>query len=292
MPGPAQLHLALAQWRHWQCEPALTRAPELVHALSGGLSNRSYLVREGQHRFVVRLDGVDPARHCLDRHAEWQTLQCAAAAGIAPTPRYFNPQLGVLVCDYLAADPDQRVTLEDLAQLLRQVHALPAHAHRLNLREQVDHYERLIRRFDLHPNTYRSLQLSMWRHFVETSEPVLCHNDLLPANLLRSSGRLYALDWEYAAMGDRWFDLAGCVLGQKIAPGEEADFLTVYLGRAASEEERLHLQRHRCLCRYIEYLWHATENPPEKLPFLRERHEPPLIAELTSLGRLISRGSY
>ena len=34
-----------------------------------------------------------------------------------------------------------------------------------------------------------------------------CHNDLLTANFLDDGSRLRILDWEYAGMGDRFFDL-------------------------------------------------------------------------------------
>ena len=38
-------------------------------------------------------------------------------------------------------------------------------------------------------------------------EPVPCHNDLLAGNLIRQGERLRIVDWEYAGMGDRYFDL-------------------------------------------------------------------------------------
>ena len=34
-----------------------------------------------------------------------------------------------------------------------------------------------------------------------------CHNDLLAANFIASGERLVILDWEYAGMNDRYFDL-------------------------------------------------------------------------------------
>ena len=37
--------------------------------------------------------------------------------------------------------------------------------------------------------------------------PVPCHNDLLNANFL-DDGAIRIVDWEYAGMGDRFFDLA------------------------------------------------------------------------------------
>ena len=39
-------------------------------------------------------------------------------------------------------------------------------------------------------------------------EPVPCHNDLLAANFIWDERRVRIVDWEYAGMGDRYFDLA------------------------------------------------------------------------------------
>ena len=38
--------------------------------------------------------------------------------------------------------------------------------------------------------------------------PVPCHNDLLAANFIWDGMRVRIVDWEYAGMGDRCFDLA------------------------------------------------------------------------------------
>jgi thiamine kinase-like enzyme len=38
--------------------------------------------------------------------------------------------------------------------------------------------------------------------------PKPCHNDLLNLNFLSENGKVYILDWEYAAMGDPLYDLA------------------------------------------------------------------------------------
>ena len=38
-----------------------------------------------------------------------------------------------------------------------------------------------------------------------------CHNDLLNANFIDDGARIRIVDWEYAGMGDRWFDLGNYV---------------------------------------------------------------------------------
>ncbi len=105
LPRNIQLKLeqTLAQWSQWHCAPALTSAPEVVRVLTPGVSNFSVLVQAQQH-FVVRIDGLNPSAHGLSRQTEWRTLEAAHRAGLAPTPRYCNPELGSLVCDYLAPE--------------------------------------------------------------------------------------------------------------------------------------------------------------------------------------------
>jgi thiamine kinase-like enzyme len=60
---------------------------------------------------------------------------------------------------------------------------------------------------------------------------VLCHNDPFPTNFL-DDGRVRLLDWEFAGMGDPFYDLAsachGCTLEQK------ALLLECYFGQATA----------------------------------------------------------
>jgi thiamine kinase-like enzyme len=47
-----------------------------------------------------------------------------------------------------------------------------------------------------------------------------CHNDLLNANFVRSAAGIRIVDWEYAAMGDRFFDLANFSVNHALTEGE------------------------------------------------------------------------
>lgn len=250
-----KLEQALAQWQQWQVR--LPGAPHLIEALGGGNSNHSFLVEAAGRRFVVRIDRVNPAANGISRQAEWRVLQSAAARGIAPTPRYFNPDLGALVCDYRSADADNTFTPTELAGLLRTLHALPA----IHLR--MDPVER-IRRY-LHQLSPR------WQMLEALNEPLqealahsgplpqtVCHHDLGRGNLLVSGGQLLALDWEYVAMGSPWFDLAVVVREHTLADRDPEAVLRHYLGRAPDATERHVLQVQDLLSRYLELLWYAS----------------------------------
>ncbi len=265
LPHPVRLKLeqTLAQWRHWRGEPRLPGRPVFLRALSGGASNFALLVEAGE-RFVVRIDGIDPAAHRLHRQGEWQTLVAAHAAGLAPQPRYFNPELGSLVCDYLPADTAQPTETADVGRLLRRIHRLPARHHRLDLPERLLSYEKMLAQRG--PGLAR--ELAAWAAPVrrllgllepDRHAPVLCHNDLLRANRLYSGGRLRALDWEYSAMGCPWFDLGVVAGGDDLDEAAQARLLEHYLEQPPGDSERRRLRRYACVYRYLELLWYACQ---------------------------------
>ena len=62
-----------------------------------------------------------------------------------------------------------------------------------------------------------------------------CHNDLLTANFLRdaSSGRTWLLDWEYAGMNERFFDLGNYSVNNELDAEGDDRLLETYFGTAS-----------------------------------------------------------
>jgi thiamine kinase-like enzyme len=268
LPRHIQLKLeqTLAQWHQWQCDPALTGAPGVVEVLAPGIGNFSVLV-EAQQRFVVRIDGLNPTANGLNRQAEWRALADAHRSGIAPCPRYFNPELGSLVCDYLPPDEDRKAGMDDVATLLLAIHRLPARHHRLDLAERIPRYEKLLEHrvaplaFDV--TSCHNAVMALLREVERIpGRAVLCHNDLLRANRVYSGGRLWALDWEYCAMGSPLYDLAVVINGDAMTAADAESLVRNYLGRTPRSEERHALHLYGGIYRYLELLWYqALERP-------------------------------
>ena len=283
LPRNIQLKLeqTLAQWSQWHCAPALTRAPHEVRVLTPGVSNFSVLVEAGQ-RFVVRIDGLNPSTHGLSRQSEWHTLEAAHKAGLAPTPRYYNPALGSLVCDYLAPDDAQVVPIADVARLLRAIHRLPARHHRLDLGERILRYEKQIEHRgralgdDLR-NCHRKVAALLQAMSQQPGDTVLCHNDLLRANRIYSARKLWALDWEYAAMASPWYDIAVVINGDSLSASDAEALLNAYLGRAPDEKERDTLHQYGCIYRYLELLWYLALDTPVLRPSTIEEKSTALV---------------
>ena len=268
LPLPVRLKLdqTLAQWRHWQCGRPLDGPPPFVAPLAAGHSNHSLLVGESR-QFVVRIDGVDPVAHGINRQAEWLVLQDAHAAGLAPRPCYFNPDLGVLVCEYLPPGPARHQEPDQVAALLRGIHRLPLRHSRLDLRQRIRRYEDQFAR----PGASLPLALAETRDRVlerlsrvaaRDHSRAMCHNDLLRGNRLVSGGSLWAIDWEYCAVGDPLYELAVIICGDELSEAEAGKLVACYLCREANPAERSALLDYCCIYRYLELLWYLAQRHP------------------------------
>ena len=74
-----------------------------------------------------------------------------------------------------------------------------------------------------------NLRCSVLKSEQNDEDLVLCHNDLLSSHVLCRQGDMpVVIDWEYAAMGNRYFDIASCCMINKLDPSTCQQLLACY----------------------------------------------------------------
>ena len=87
---------------------------------------------------------------------------------------------------------------------------------------------------------------------------VLCHNDLLNANFIDDGASIRIVDWEYAAMGDRYFDFGNFAVNHQLSETDEGTLLAAYFGRVTSGQlARLRLMR--IMSDFREAMWGVVQ---------------------------------
>ncbi len=89
--------------------------------------------------------------------------------------------------------------------------------------------------------------------------PVLCHDDLLPANFIDTPDGIRIVDWEYAGVGSRWFDLGNFAVNNELGPAEEEGFMTAYLGTAPTRADLAALRLMRLMSDFREAMWGVVQ---------------------------------
>ena len=100
-------------------------------------------------------------------------------------------------------------------------------------------------------------------------ELVPCHNDLLAGNIIlaRESGRVMLVDWEYAGMGNRWFDLGNLSVNNDFLPSTDNRLLRAYLGEPPSQAHRAKLALMRVMSDVREGAWGVMQAEVSDLEF-------------------------
>jgi thiamine kinase-like enzyme len=248
-------------------------------ALSGGIANRNFRARFAGSDVVVRLPGRDTDLLEIDRAGERAAGELAARAGIGPAVVAMLDQPPCLVTEFVVGEPmrsgelREPGALAEAAAALRSLHAcderLPVDFSSFRIVET--YAARMAGRGAEVPSSYEWAVTAA--HRIEAvlagpeHEPVPCHNNLLPANFIRSPRGLRIIDWEYAGMGDRYFDLGNFAVDNELDGPQEAELLVAYFESPANSCRLATLRLMRFMSDFREAMWGAVQSTVADLDF-------------------------
>jgi thiamine kinase-like enzyme len=243
--------------------------------LGGGITNHNVKVEVDGETCVLRIAGKDTELLGIDRRVELEATRAAASLGIGPEVVRFLESEGWLVTRFIDGGPipieRMRVTanLSRVAQTLSAVHTGPLIAGEFDSFRVVERYlEIAVGRGGSEPEPYA------WAHGLAReiedaragAERCLCHNDLLNANFLDDGERIRIVDWEYAGMGDRFFDLANFAINHELDEPSRRTLLETYFGAIRAEDARA-LELMRFMSDFREAMWGVVQTVLSTLDF-------------------------
>jgi thiamine kinase-like enzyme len=200
-----------------------------IKQLSGGITNKLYRIRSKKGDYTVRIYG-DKTDLFINRENEAHTIQEMSKIGVCSNLVKFLPEIGVTIVEFIGdctvltndhfldealydkiLEPVRKVhmsgvTLKKIFNPLLEIMKMSAILKRLDVRYP---------EFDIEGTIERLVKLSSIIH-IPDSEYTPCHNDLLADNFLLIHEDaldtyrypVYIIDWEYAGMAPRYYDIA------------------------------------------------------------------------------------
>ncbi len=231
--------------------------------LAGGLTNQSFRFEIGGDPFKLRVSGENTRRLGIDREAELAALSAAARAGLAPEVVCFLRPEGHLVTRFVPgtvwgkADLARPEVMRRAVETLRRVHRLSPIAHEFSPCGDIDRRlgEAVAQGITLPEDTAdlaghaAGIERRYWRR--PASDAGLCHNDPFAGNFIATDAAVTLIDWEYAGMGDVYYDLA--CLGVVLPPERRETVLEAYFGEV-TEQALAKL----AAMRFVMQLWNWT----------------------------------
>ena len=235
-----------------------------VSPLEGGITNRNYRVDVKGKSYVVRVSGDNTELLGINREHEYRTQRIAGELRIAPEViAYIEPE-GYLVSKFIEGS---HIPIEELrrpenlvrvASVLNEIHAMPSipgvfspfQVVRSYTKIAQEHHVTFPEKFDWLTSQMNEAEAAMM-NTSRIQRP--CHNDLLNGNFLLGD-KLYVLDWEYAGMGDVFFDLANFSNNHGLSEHEDEFLLDCYFGSVTSQSIA-HMNIMKIMSDFREAMW-------------------------------------
>ena len=229
-----------------------------VTPLTGGLTNRSYLVEKDGRRAVLKIDDETRGLPFNTRAEERQVQSIAANHALAG--RVLHVAERAYLCEYIEGRVWSRADLASddklrlLATALKALHALPLTGRTFDFKDAVLPYMAKIDQRDV-ATARRFADLLLAR-----SQPpnlCCCHNDLVVENIIATPA-LQFLDWEYACDNDPFFDIATLITHHDLTDAQASLFLNSYFD---GDGERWQAQLRAQMFAYdaLHWLWLASQ---------------------------------
>lgn len=199
-----------------------------IKILSGGITNKLYRVCSKKGDVTVRIYG-DKTEIFINRDVEAETIKRIAKVGISPRLVKYIPWCGVTIVEFIPGyvlkncDLLKEELYEKIVRPIRKIHrsgiVLP---YLFDPLSEVKKMYRVLNNLEIDCSEFdiESVIKNLEKLFeiinIPKSEFTSCHNDLLADNFIlieddhqgKYKEPMYLIDWEYAGMAPRYYDIA------------------------------------------------------------------------------------
>lgn len=264
-------------------EEAIDRVPLFTNArtlkttpLTGGITNLNYKIEADGQVYVLRITGAGTDKLGIRREIEYKANLEAGRLGVAPEVVFFIEPEGYLVTrfvDGVQVPPEEMVKETNIRRVMEKIRTFhtqcPPLDGEFNVFRRIEYLTSISRSnhckfpddFDWIQAKMREAEAAMLK---DPYTPTPCHDDLLNLNFLDDHGDMKILDWEYAGMGDIFFDLGNFSHHHKFNEEQELVELQAYFGEVTPKRlARLKLMKP--MSEIHEAMWGTTQTGISKL---------------------------
>ena len=210
-----------------------------IKELSGGLTNRNFLVETPDNKYVARVSSNSSSLLAINRDSEFINSTIAGQGEVGAQVLDYLPGEGLLLISYIQGKTygatDVASNLTRIASSLRNLHTLKAFDHEFNMFTTQWNYLQIVQDHGFRvPEGYLDFEplvaniKSAFEVLFEGLVP--CNNDLLPGNFIDDGKKIWLIDYEYSGNNDACFEI-GNVWAEAFLPLEALEELvTAYYG--------------------------------------------------------------
>ena len=246
-----------------------------IKELSGGLTNRNFLIQTPVDKYVARVSSNSSSLLSIDRGSEFINSTIAGNGGVGAKVLDYLPGEGLLLISYISGKTfgaeDVGANLPRIATSLQNLHALEVFDHEFNMFNTQKNYLKIVQEQGFRvPDGYLDFEpmvAQIKKAFEVLFEGLVpCNNDLLPGNFIDDGQKIWLIDYEYSGNNDACFEI-GNVWAEAFLPIEALETLVsaYYGGYRPDKVARAWLWA--LMAKYGWTLWASIQNSVSDIEF-------------------------
>jgi thiamine kinase-like enzyme len=192
-----------------------------------GFNNISYLLKTSKKAYIIRVFKSNDSVN-ISRKFEYKIQKKAFNQNIASKPIFLNNEF--MIYEYSKGIHKTKLSNTDIKNLILKVkkfHKFKVKEKLYDLKNDFKNYEKILK-----DETSLKLLKESFKILTKLEkfkiDPVLTHHDLNPKNIIFNKNSIKIIDWEYAGVNDKFFDLASICVEFNLNKKEEELLLRFY----------------------------------------------------------------
>lgn len=274
----------LKDWPQWPILNQWSLEQVTFTQLEQGLTNANWLITPNNtpnQQFVLRINAENSKQLHIDRQTEIEITQAIQPLNVCPNICFQHESnlywLRPFIQGRTLAQHNETLnpaTLKEIAHILKKTHNIPINPNwpELDLLNRLDFFwQQIVKANPEHSAPLSQLQFEVNNKIQpqQLENKTLCHFDCNLHNWIKDrTGKLYLIDWEYAALGNPAYDLAVLCDSAKLTSKQIQILLDSY-----GEINKTELNQAQLEMKYLEILWFAVQKQTHPDVLTRQLNE-------------------
>ncbi|MFK2823347.1 phosphotransferase [Arcobacter sp. YIC-80] len=220
-----------------------------------GVCNTIYKLKTSKNTYSIRVF-KDFHKDISTRNLEFKIQNKAFKKNIAAKAYILDKKNALMICDFIKGFHKNQLENKDIKAIvksLKKLHKIKIPIKSYNLEKDFKNYQKLLND-KKSQMLIKEAQKQLKKLKKYKKDLVTCHHDLNQKNVLFNKNKAYFIDWEFACVNDRFFDLAALSMEYKLNKKQEQILLKYYFNKIKKKHLKK-LKAYKIICTNLWILW-------------------------------------
>ncbi len=196
--------------------------------LREGETSNTFTGRLKRKKIIIKVFKKFNTNFKINSYLTKETLTELSNKELHPKVLYKNKTKGILIYEYYETSlcKKDNMFFKKLGNRLKEIHELKNKKNIHTFNEQIEAYKKILN-INKIPKVFEKLNALIKMSKTNHQENVFSHNDLNPTNILFNKNICF-IDYEYASLNNKFFDISKIMLSFDMNPNEQNVFLESY----------------------------------------------------------------